>query len=60
LKSTDDANDNEVAHVALALSRAAQRGGSPLISQTPHMRAEQKSSPAQSLERMVFNCPAIV
>ncbi|XP_045820621.1 protein ALWAYS EARLY 2 isoform X4 [Trifolium pratense] len=52
LKSTGDANDDEVADVALALSRAAQRGDSPLISQTPHRRAEQKSSPAQSLERM--------
>ncbi|GAU42810.1 hypothetical protein TSUD_34540, partial [Trifolium subterraneum] len=52
LKSTGDANEDEVAHVALALSRAGQRVGSPLISQTPHRRAEQKSSPGQSLERM--------
>ncbi|XP_004495723.1 protein ALWAYS EARLY 2 isoform X2 [Cicer arietinum] len=52
LKSTVDANDDEVAHVALALTRAAQRGSSPLVSRTPHRREEQKSSPVQSWERM--------
>jgi len=60
LKSTGDANDDEVAHVAFALSRASQRGGSPLVSQTPHRRGEQKFSPAQSRDRMVFNCAAII
>ncbi|XP_028184337.1 protein ALWAYS EARLY 2-like isoform X3 [Glycine soja] len=52
LKSTIDANDDEVAHVvALALTEAAQRGGSPQVSQTPSRRVEQKSSPIQSWER---------
>ncbi|KAK7344238.1 hypothetical protein VNO77_13618 [Canavalia gladiata] len=52
LKSTVDANDDEVAHVvALALTEAAQRGGSPQVSQTPYRRVEQKSSPVQSGER---------
>ncbi|KAL5196092.1 Protein ALWAYS EARLY 3 [Glycine soja] len=52
LKSTIDANDDEVAHVvALALTEAAHRGGSPQVSQTPSRRVEQKSSPIQSLER---------
>ncbi|XP_028770851.1 protein ALWAYS EARLY 2 [Neltuma alba] len=53
LKSESNANDDEVAHVAaLALTEAAQRGGSPHISQTQYRRAEQKSSPVQSWERM--------
>ncbi|CAI8603455.1 unnamed protein product [Vicia faba] len=50
LKSTADANDDEAAHVALTLTRASQRGDSPL-SQTPHRRAGQKSSLVQSRER---------
>ncbi|KAK4273456.1 hypothetical protein QN277_021853 [Acacia crassicarpa] len=53
LKSESNANDDEVAHVAaLALTEAAQRGGSPHISQTQYRRAEQKSSPVQSWEKM--------
>ncbi|KEH43078.1 protein ALWAYS EARLY 2 isoform X3 [Medicago truncatula] len=52
LKSTVDGNDDEVEHVAFALSRASQRGGSPLVSQTPRRRGEQKFSPAQSRDRM--------
>lgn len=53
LKSESNANDDEVAHVAaLALTEAAQRGGSPRISQTQYRRAEQKPSPVQSWERM--------
>ncbi|KAF7805111.1 protein ALWAYS EARLY 2 isoform X3 [Senna tora] len=49
LKSESHANDDEVAHVAaLALTEAAQRGGSPHISQTKYRRAEQKSSPVES------------
>ncbi|XP_027363877.1 protein ALWAYS EARLY 2 isoform X3 [Abrus precatorius] len=53
LKSAVDANDDEVAHVvALALTEAAQRGGSPQVSQTPYRRIEQKSSsPIRSWER---------
>ncbi|KAK7277936.1 hypothetical protein RJT34_22956 [Clitoria ternatea] len=51
VKSTVDANDDEVAHVvALALTKAAQRGGSPQVSQTPYRRVEQKFSPVQSWE----------
>ncbi|KAJ1387434.1 SANT/Myb domain [Sesbania bispinosa] len=52
LKSTVDANDDEVANVALALTKAAQRGGSPLVCQTPYRRAEQQSSPVPSGEKM--------
>ncbi|XP_061337996.1 protein ALWAYS EARLY 2-like isoform X2 [Gastrolobium bilobum] len=53
LKSTVDTNDDEVAHVAaLALTEAAQRGGSPQVSQTLHRRAEQKSSPVQRWGKM--------
>ncbi|KAL2325514.1 hypothetical protein Fmac_024572 [Flemingia macrophylla] len=52
LKSNVDANDDEVAHaVALTLTEASQRGGSPQVSQSPYRRLEQKSSPAQSWER---------
>ncbi|CAJ1976134.1 unnamed protein product [Sphenostylis stenocarpa] len=52
LKSTTDANDDEVAHVvALALTEAAQRGGSPQVSQSPCRRVEQKPSPVQRWER---------
>ncbi|XP_058760586.1 protein ALWAYS EARLY 3-like isoform X2 [Vicia villosa] len=51
LKSTADANDDEVEHVALTLTRASQRGDSPR-SQTPHRRAGQKSSVVQSREKM--------
>ncbi|KAI4301784.1 hypothetical protein L6164_035031 [Bauhinia variegata] len=52
LKSEVDANDDDVAHVAaLALTEAAQRGGSPQVSQTQYRKAEQKSSPGQSWER---------
>ncbi|KAK9161499.1 hypothetical protein Syun_007840 [Stephania yunnanensis] len=41
LKSELDANDDEVAHVAvLALARASQRGVSPQLSQTPNRRSE--------------------
>ncbi|KAK9161501.1 hypothetical protein Syun_007842 [Stephania yunnanensis] len=41
LKSELDANDDEVAHEAvLALAWAAQRGVSPLLSQTPNRRSE--------------------
>ncbi|KAE9598128.1 putative transcription factor MYB/SANT family [Lupinus albus] len=53
LKSAFDNTDDEVAHVAaLALTEAAQRGGSPQISQTPYTRSQQKSSPAKSWEKM--------
>ncbi|KAK7269336.1 hypothetical protein RIF29_22061 [Crotalaria pallida] len=53
LKSTVDANDDEVAHVAaLALAEAAQRMGSPQVSQTPHRTSEQKSSRVPNWERM--------
>ncbi|KAK7258877.1 hypothetical protein RIF29_24466 [Crotalaria pallida] len=52
-KSAFDTSDDEVAHVAaLALTEAAQRGGSPQISQTPYKISQQKSSPVQSLEIM--------
>ncbi|KAL9318495.1 hypothetical protein ACSQ67_015012 [Phaseolus vulgaris] len=52
LKSTTDANDDEVAHVvALALTEAAQRGGSPQVSQSPRRRVEQKPSPVQRWEK---------
>jgi len=60
LKSTTDANDDEVAHVvALALTEAAQRGGSPQVSQSPCRRAEKKPSPVQRWERKVLTvqCP---
>ncbi|KAF1880355.1 hypothetical protein Lal_00048992 [Lupinus albus] len=51
--STVVANDDEIAHVAaLALAEAAQRGGSPQVSQTPQIRAEHKSPHVQNLERM--------
>lgn len=54
LKSEGNANDDEVAHVAaLALTEAAQRGGSPHVSQTQYKRAGQKSSPVQSWVRML-------
>ncbi|KAF7817907.1 uncharacterized protein G2W53_023362 [Senna tora] len=50
-KSEVNGNDDEVAHVAaLALTEAAQRGGSPQVSQTPYRRAE-KSSPVRSWGR---------
>ncbi|XP_057425539.1 protein ALWAYS EARLY 2-like isoform X2 [Lotus japonicus] len=52
LKANADASDDEVAHVALALTNAAQRGGSALVSKTPQRRAEQNFSPVQSWERM--------
>ncbi|CAL0316565.1 unnamed protein product [Lupinus luteus] len=53
LGSTVVVNDDEIAHVAaLALAEAAQRGGSPQVSQTPHIRAEHKSPHVQNLERM--------
>jgi len=56
LKSTTDANDDEVAHVvALALTEAAQRGGSPQVSQSPRRRVEQKPSPVQRWEKKVLN-----
>ncbi|XP_047148954.1 protein ALWAYS EARLY 2-like isoform X3 [Vigna umbellata] len=52
LKSTTDANDDEVAHVvALALTEAAQRGGSPQVSQSPCRRADKKPSPVLRWER---------
>ncbi|XP_022640906.1 protein ALWAYS EARLY 1 isoform X3 [Vigna radiata var. radiata] len=52
LKSTTDANDDEVAHVvALALTEAAQRGGSPQVSQSTCRRAEPKPSPVLRWER---------
>ncbi|XP_019441172.1 PREDICTED: protein ALWAYS EARLY 2-like isoform X1 [Lupinus angustifolius] len=53
LGSTVAANDDEIAHVAaLALAEAAQRGGSPQVSQTPHIRAEHKSPHVQNLGKM--------
>ncbi|XP_020231534.1 protein ALWAYS EARLY 2 [Cajanus cajan] len=52
LKSTVDANDDEVAHVvALTLTEASQRGGSPQVSQSPYRRVERNSSPVQSWGR---------
>ncbi|XP_012089049.1 protein ALWAYS EARLY 2 isoform X2 [Jatropha curcas] len=53
-KSENDANDDEVAHVAaLALTEALQRGGSTQVSFTPHRRTEHiKSSPVRSWDRM--------
>ncbi|KAK7337779.1 hypothetical protein VNO77_18366 [Canavalia gladiata] len=53
MKSPFDVNDGEVAPVAaLALTKAAQKGGSPQVSQTLYKRSKQKSS-VQSGERMV-------
>nr|KYP74331.1 Lin-9 isogeny [Cajanus cajan] len=53
LKSTVDANDDEVAHVvALTLTEASQRGGSPQVSQSPYRRVERNSSPVQSWHKM--------
>ncbi|KAJ1417119.1 SANT/Myb domain [Sesbania bispinosa] len=53
LKSAFDDNDDEVAHVAaLALTEAAQRSGSPQVSQMPYKRSEQKPSPVGTWGRM--------
>ncbi|KAI4349974.1 hypothetical protein L6164_010507 [Bauhinia variegata] len=58
LKSEVDANNDDVAHVlAMALTEAAQRGGSPQVSQTQYRRAE-KSPPVRSLERKHQNSEA--
>lgn len=52
LKMKADTNDDEVAHeIALALTEASQRGGSPQASQTPNRRSESvMSSPARNAE----------
>ncbi|CAK7333147.1 unnamed protein product, partial [Dovyalis caffra] len=52
LKVKADAVDDDVAHeIALALTEASQRGGSPQVSQTPK-RKTKTPSPAQHDERM--------
>ncbi|KAB5537448.1 hypothetical protein DKX38_014981 [Salix brachista] len=52
MKVKADAVDDDVAHeIALALTEASQRGGSPQISQTPK-RKTKIPSPAQNDERM--------
>ncbi|XP_024986896.1 protein ALWAYS EARLY 2 isoform X2 [Cynara cardunculus var. scolymus] len=47
-------NDDDVAHsIALALTEASKRGGSPQVSQTPNRRSDSlMSSPCRSAERM--------
>lgn len=51
-----DTNDDDVAHeIALALTEASQRGGSPQASQTPNRRSESvMSSPARNAETKVM------
>ncbi|XP_038720763.1 protein ALWAYS EARLY 3 isoform X2 [Tripterygium wilfordii] len=52
MKVKADAVDDDVAHeIALALTEASQRGGSPQVSQTPTRKTEM-SSPVQVCERM--------
>ncbi|KAJ6313541.1 hypothetical protein OIU77_014930 [Salix suchowensis] len=52
MKVKSDAVDDDVAHeIALALTEASRRGGSPQISQTPK-RKTKIPSPAQNDERM--------
>ncbi|KAK9289020.1 hypothetical protein L1049_017491 [Liquidambar formosana] len=54
LKLKADAYDDDVAHeIALALTEASQRGGSPQVSRTPNRKRENvMSSPVQNGERM--------
>ena len=55
MKVKADAVDDDVAHeIALALTEASQRGGSPKVSRTPK-RKTKTPSPAQHDERMVFH-----
>ena len=54
MKLKVDAVDDDVAHeIALALTEASQRGGSPQVSQTPSRKAEMPS-PVLNSERMVI------
>lgn len=55
LKLNADANNNDVAHeIALALTEASHRGGSPLVSWTPKRKAKGTTpSPVRNGERMV-------
>lgn len=50
-----DAKDDDVAHeIALVLTEASQRGGSPQLSQTPNRKSNGATpSPVQNGERMV-------
>ncbi|ONI28356.1 hypothetical protein PRUPE_1G139300 [Prunus persica] len=54
LKLNADANNNDVAHeIALALTEASHRGGSPLVSWTPKRKAKGTTpSPVRNGERM--------
>jgi len=55
LKVKADAVDDDVAHeIALALTEASQRGGSPQVSQTPKRKTKMPSH-AQHDEQMVFH-----
>lgn len=53
-KQRADAKDDDVAHeIALVLTEASQRGGSPQLSQTPNRKTKgAMSSPVQNGERM--------
>lgn len=54
MKLKVDAVDDDVAHeIALALTEASQRGGSPQVSRTPNRKAETPS-PVLNRERMVI------
>ncbi|KAH0992900.1 hypothetical protein GBA52_004383 [Prunus armeniaca] len=54
LKLNADANNNDVAHeIALALTEASHRGGSPLVSWMPKRKAKGTTpSPVRNVERM--------
>lgn len=58
MDSAFDANDDdEVAHVeTVTLTGAAQRDGSPKVSQIPYKRSEQKSSLVHRRIKLVFTC----
>jgi hypothetical protein len=53
-----DAKDDDVAHeIALVLTEASQRGGSPQISRTPNRKTKGATlSPVQNGEKMVTFC----
>ncbi|PQQ19455.1 hypothetical protein Pyn_07840 [Prunus yedoensis var. nudiflora] len=59
LKLNADANNNDVAHeIALALTEASHRGGSPLVSWTPKRKAKGTTpSPVQNGERTMKVLP---
>lgn len=59
MKLESATNDDDVTHkIALALTEASQRGGSPQVSQTPSRRTESvMSSPARKAETKVDSLP---